>query len=75
MESLVTKLQIGLSNSQVGFLQYDDPTTGKDRIMLGKGLSIQEILWRIRLMPYRKGGESYLGNALRIINEEVGLFL
>ena len=71
MENLVKKLQIGLSNSQVGFIQYDDHTTGKDRVVFEKDDSVDQILWRIQNMKYRKGKESYLGNALRIINNEV----
>ena len=71
MQSLVTKLQIGLSNSQVGFLQYDDLTTGRDRVVFEKDDSSDKILWRIQTMKYRKGKDSYLGNALKIVNNEV----
>ena len=71
MQSLVTKLQIGLSNSQVGFLQYDDLTTGRDRVVFEKDDSSDKILWRIETMKYRKGKDSYLGNALKIVNNEV----
>lgn len=71
MENLVTKLQIGLSNSQVGFLQYDDNTTAKNRVVFEKDDTVEKILWRIQNMEYRKGKESYLGNALRIVNNEV----
>ena len=71
MENLVTKLQIGLSNSQVGFLQYDDHTTARDRVVFEKDDTVEKILWRIQNMQYRKGKQSYLGNALRIVNNEV----
>lgn len=71
MENLVTKLQIGISNSQVGFLQYDDLTTTKSRVVFEKTDSAEEILRRIQNMKYRKGMQSFLGNALRIVNEEV----
>ena len=71
MENLVTKLQIGLSNSQVGFLQYDDHTTARDRVVFKEDDTVEKILWRIQNMQYRKGKQSYLGNALRIVNNEV----
>ncbi len=71
MENLVTKLQIGLSNSQVGYLQYDDLTTTRDRVVFEKDDSVEKTLWRIQNMKYRKGRKSYLGNALRIVNDEV----
>ena len=71
MHNLVSKLQIGLSNSQVGFLQYDDPTTTRDHVVFNKDDSFEKILWRIQNAKYRKGKESYLGNALKIVNDEV----
>jgi hypothetical protein len=71
MENLVTKLQIGLSNSPVGFLQYDDLTTSRDRVVFEKDESAEETLSRIKNMKYRKGRESYLGNALKIVNNQV----
>ena len=71
MESLVTKLQIGLSDGQVGFLQYDDLTTRRDRIVFKTNETVDKTLWRIQNMQYRKGQRSYLGNALKIINDEV----
>ena len=71
MDNLVKKLQVDLSKSQVGFLQYDDMTTTKDRVVFKKNEIFERTLWR---MKYRKGKDSYLGNALRIVNSEVKRF-
>ncbi|XP_028415528.1 collagen alpha-6(VI) chain-like isoform X2 [Dendronephthya gigantea] len=71
VENLVKKLQIGLSDGLVGFMQYDDLTTARGRVVFRRNETVSKTLWRIQNMEYRKGQRSYLGNALRIINNEV----
>lgn len=71
LESLINKLQIGFSGSQVGFLQFDDLLTSENRVIFKKDATMDEILEQIRTMQYRKASLSYLGNALKIINNRV----